>query len=232
MLVSCILLTTHPKRAAYLPDAVRSFRAQTHPDKELVVVNDGAPLASRSPDIRVVNLPARGRRYTIGEKRNVGIREARGEWLATWDDDDVSLPARLTEQLDAAMEHDANLVLTDQAAVADEQMKVVGNCQLLTNLVMASLLVTRDLAVRTGGYTVVDFAEDQAFYYRAALLGRARVLRMPRATWYVVRRHDANTTNDFGDSRDAWVRCALRDPKAQQTQMEVDDVLTKHSGSL
>ena len=80
--VTCVMLTTHPKRAAFLDDAVRSYRAQTHPRRELLVVNDGPqPLRSTASDVRVINLPAP---MSIGEKRNVGLRFAYGGLIATW----------------------------------------------------------------------------------------------------------------------------------------------------
>lgn len=46
--------------------------------------------------IRVYRLPDG---YTIGQKRNVGSQLARGEIIATWDDDDYSAPERLRDQV-------------------------------------------------------------------------------------------------------------------------------------
>ncbi len=43
--------------------------------------------------MRVVNVPARF--VSIGDKRNAGVDLARGELIAPWDDDDISLPWRL-----------------------------------------------------------------------------------------------------------------------------------------
>lgn len=223
-LVTAVLLTTHPNRAAYLLDAVRSFRAQSWPNKEMIVINDGTPLLSAAPDIRVVNLPTRGWRWTIGEKRNVGIRMAHGDWLATWDDDDISLAHRISDQMAYAARHNIDCVLGDKAAVADEDMRVVGNCKLLNNNVMASLLVSRNQAVRSGGYLADDFAEDQAFFYRSKHLSRHACLVMPEIDWYVLRRHEKNITNAFGDSKDSWVKCALLDPKRVETQRLVDEI--------
>ena len=222
-LVSCILLTTHPKRAKYLPDAVKSFRAQTHPDKELVVINDGEPLRSNAPDIRVVNLPPRGTRYTIGEKRNAGIRMAHGEWLATWDDDDVSLPNRLEEQLRAAEESGADIVLPDRTFVSFEDMKVTGACT-SNSLVHAAVMIRRDHAVRSGGYLVQDWAEDQSFFHRCKLRCRSVVFVMPDCDWYVHRRHAANITNQFGDSVDNWIACAAKEKAAAHVQRLVDQI--------
>src|SRR4051794_22068061 len=98
--ITALVLTRYPARSAMLETALASFRAQTFRDAEILIVNDGVPLEHPSPDVRVLNLPP-GAPRTIGEKRNVGLREARGEWIAPWDDDDVCLPNRLAESFAA-----------------------------------------------------------------------------------------------------------------------------------
>lgn len=230
-LVSCILLTTHPKRAAFLPDAVASYRAQTHAPRELVVVNDGpVRLRSDSSDIVVVNLPARGHPWTIGEKRNVGVRHAQGEWLATWDDDDISLPHRLTEQLRHARGMSADYVMADRMHIADADMRVYGSCFRSTNRpTMPSALVRRDLVVRAGGYPAKNYMEDAELLERVRLLARGRVSTMFEADFYVMRRHGSNVTNSFGESDSAWKTCALKDPEREKTQAAVDAVRQIHA---
>jgi glycosyltransferase involved in cell wall biosynthesis len=225
--VTCVLLTSHPRRAAFLPDALRSYRAQTWPHRELVVVNDGpAPLTSTAPDVRVVNLPAQhpeGRRWTLGEKRNVGVRAATGAWLATWDDDDVSMPERLEAQVRHALATGADYVLGDRTHVADEDLDVQGACYRGSALpVMATALIRRDAAVAAGGYPAKDYCEDAELLERIRLLHRGHVVTMPRVDWYVMRRHGANITGEFGESADAWIGCALRDPVRVETQRRVE----------
>jgi glycosyltransferase involved in cell wall biosynthesis len=224
-LVSCILLTTHPKRAAFVPDALRSFRAQTHPGCELVVVNDGpVPLVARAPDVQVVNLPARDRRWTLGEKRNAGVRLARGRWVATWDDDDISLPGRIAAQIEAAERLGAQYVLGDRTHVADADMSVQGSCFRGASLpVMSTALIERAAIVAAGGYPVKDYMEDAELLERIRLLVRARVEVIP-ADWYVMRRHGDNVTLAFGESTDGWVQCALRDPRREAAQAAVDAI--------
>jgi glycosyltransferase involved in cell wall biosynthesis len=78
--------------------------AQTYPDLELVVVVDGPDQAtqelldgwSERPLTVIVNDPPVGG----GEARNVGVRAARGEWIAFLDDDDQWLPEKVQRQLD------------------------------------------------------------------------------------------------------------------------------------
>lgn len=210
-LVTCLCLTTHPKRAAYLPDALRSYRQQSYGARELVVINDGAPLTSARPDVRVVNLPARAARWTIGEKRNAGVRAARGVYLATWDDDDVSLPSRLSEEVEAAERTGAAVVLAGGMFVGDASLSLAGRCSRALAPVQASALLRRDAVVAAGGYPVADYLEDAALLEHVRFLGRGRVEVLPDARWYVVRRHGSNITLRAGERDAVYTACALVD---------------------
>jgi glycosyltransferase involved in cell wall biosynthesis len=208
-----------------LPDALRSYRQQTWPARELLVVNDGAPLASLADDVHVVNLPDRGRPWTVGEKRNAGVRLARGVWLATWDDDDVHLPHRIEAQVGAAETWRADLVLADAAWIADDGLRVVGRCHRgRSHAVMASALVRRDLVVAAGGYPASNYREDAELLERVRYLIRGEVATMAGADWYVLRRHGDNVTLQAGESTDEYISCALRDPHAFDAQAAVDAV--------
>ncbi len=95
-LVSTICLAYDlPNRQTVLEEAVESFIRQTYPLKELVIVNDtpGLVIECDSPGVRVVNVePCK----TLGDKYNAGISEARGSLICSWDDDDISLPWRMS----------------------------------------------------------------------------------------------------------------------------------------
>jgi len=91
-------------RAHYIGDAVRSILAQTLDDLELIVVDDGSTdesvavaLASGDPRVRVVR--HQGNRG-IPQARNSGLTEARGEFIAWLDSDDIARPKRLQEQVE------------------------------------------------------------------------------------------------------------------------------------
>ena len=82
--------------------AVASALAQTEPDVEVVVVDDGttAPFALRTDDPRVRVLRTSGRQGA-NRARNLGLRAARGEWVAFLDDDDELLPGMVERSLAA-----------------------------------------------------------------------------------------------------------------------------------
>lgn len=89
--VSCVLATAD--RPDFLRQALRCFLRQTYPDRELIVVDDGAvlvePLIPDDPRIRYVGL---SRPRTLGAKLNCGVALATGELIQKLDDDDYYHP--------------------------------------------------------------------------------------------------------------------------------------------
>ncbi|HJZ54819.1 MAG TPA: glycosyltransferase family 2 protein [Gemmataceae bacterium] len=107
-LVSCVMPTAD--RRAFVPQAIRYFRRQDYPNKELVVVDDGADpvedLVPTDPQVRYVRLT--GRR-TLGAKRNACVEVCRGELVMHWDDDDWMAPHRITYQVAALVRSGAEV---------------------------------------------------------------------------------------------------------------------------
>ena len=107
-LVSCIMPTRDRRR--YAARAIRYFLAQDYPNRELVVVDDGADcVEDLVPDddrIRYVRLLEQ---QTIGAKRNVACERACGELVMHWDDDDWSAPRRLSYQVEMFNKQDVDV---------------------------------------------------------------------------------------------------------------------------
>lgn len=101
-----VVIPTRNRPELLLQRAVRTALAQTLRDIEVIVVVDGPDAATaqalatvRDPRLRVVAL---AENVGPSEARNVGVRRARGEWVALLDDDDEWAPAKLERQLEAA----------------------------------------------------------------------------------------------------------------------------------
>lgn len=88
--------------ADLLPDAVESVLAQTYRDFELIVVDDGSTdetpevMERYADDVRYVRKENGG----SASARNRGIREARGQYVALLDADDLWLPEKLEHQME------------------------------------------------------------------------------------------------------------------------------------
>jgi glycosyltransferase involved in cell wall biosynthesis len=87
----------------YVGAAVDSVLRQKFRDFELIVVDDGstdrsAEIVRQHADPRV-RLIANGRNLGLAPSLNVGLAEARGEFVARLDADDVAMPQRLAHQV-------------------------------------------------------------------------------------------------------------------------------------
>lgn len=120
-LVSVIIPTYN--RARILCEAVDSVLAQTHSSVEVIVVDDGstdhtpASISKRyANDARVVYV--RKENGGVTTARNRGLQQARGEFIALLDSDDVWLPWKLEAQL-ACLERfpAAGMIWTDMKAI-------------------------------------------------------------------------------------------------------------------
>src|SRR5690606_32227529 len=88
--------------ARLVRQAIDSLLAQTYGDFELLVVDDGsrdgtAELVEqvRDPRVRLLRRPPGGTSAAL----NAGLDEARGEYVARLDHDDLAAPTRLAEQV-------------------------------------------------------------------------------------------------------------------------------------
>ena len=107
-LVSCVLPTYN--RRAFVARSLEYFRRQDYRERELIIVDDGtdpvADLAAGNPAIRYLRLDAR---HTVGAKRNLACREARGAIILHWDDDDWMADFRVSYQVRRLLESGAEI---------------------------------------------------------------------------------------------------------------------------
>ena len=89
----------------YLAEAIESILTQSHSDLELIVIDDCSTdasaaivsdYASRDERVRLVR---HDHNQGMPSARNSGIAASRGEFIATMDCDDISLPQRLEKQV-------------------------------------------------------------------------------------------------------------------------------------
>lgn len=99
MLVSAIMPTRG--RPALARDALSSFRRQTWPWRELIIVDDWDHRSFNDPPAAPgVHYYLLEHRASVGAKRNIAIGHSRGDVIVHWDDDDMSNPARIANQVD------------------------------------------------------------------------------------------------------------------------------------
>ncbi|MEO5742185.1 MAG: glycosyltransferase family A protein, partial [Vicinamibacterales bacterium] len=136
--VSVVIPTQN--RRALLSEAIATLMAQTYPDWELIVVDDGSTddtrrflEAQRDPRMRfIIRESAEG----PSAARNAGLAEARGDLIMFLDDDDLLRPETLARLSDALRAH-------------PEALAATGACRLYTENI-GSLKVYRSPHAHTG----------------------------------------------------------------------------------
>jgi glycosyltransferase involved in cell wall biosynthesis len=152
-----VVIPTKDRWALLSRHGLRGALAQKDVDLEVVVVDDGSTdgtperlEALGEPRIRVVRHGApRGQ----AAARNSGIAEARADWLAFLDDDDVWAPGKLRAQLDAARAGGAVFVY-GPIVVLDENGSVQETVPAPDPETVTALLETRN-ALRAGSSTIL-----------------------------------------------------------------------------
>ena len=92
------------RQARFLGDCIGSLQAQTYPDWEAIIVDDGSlddtsnvaqQLVAADSRVRFVQQSNAG----PSAARNLGLSLARGDWIQFLDGDDVLLPAKFEKQI-------------------------------------------------------------------------------------------------------------------------------------
>ena len=103
------IITPLFNKQTYIGETIRSVLAQTLPDWEMIVVDNGS--TDNGPEIVRQFSDSRIRQLSCAKKgvssaRNAGLQEAKGEWLVFLDADDLLDPDYLQLQLKSAVNAD------------------------------------------------------------------------------------------------------------------------------
>jgi len=230
-----ILLPTF-NRLLFLRLTVESVFAQTFADWELIIADDGSDEHTREylrtlasdPRVKLLWLPHTGIPAAV---RNAALGEARGEYVAFLDSDDLWVPGKLQRQCevlraraDCRWSYTAFSQIDESGQALPEELSrrwvayegpvferlVTGEVSIRT----PSVLATRELILRAGGFDeTISSGEDYDLWLRMALDSNLAVIDEPLVR---VRRHDENHSR-------AWHSAYLgRDRALQKLQTRVD----------
>lgn len=212
----------HPKISVILPvynagrflsPAIQSILDQTFADFELIIINDGSTDDSAAvigsfvdPRIRVITQSNQGLRASL----NTGLDQARGQYIARMDQDDISMPERLVQQADFLDVHPDHVLVGATYAYIDEEDRIVGvfpalldDAEIKRELYTKSpfghgTVMLRASALRQGGYRYAQEAahfEDFELWLRFAAAGK--YANLPEVL-YLWRKNSAGTTTTYG----------------------------------
>jgi glycosyltransferase involved in cell wall biosynthesis len=167
--------------AQFIEQTLVSVLTQTYSHFEVLVVDDGSQdrtpdlvraIAAQDQRVQLLQQPNRG----VAAARNLGIQQARGEYIAPLDADDIWYPQKLEKQVQAALDGGASVgVVYAWSVYIDEEGLPSRDCQVsnmegevVTALIhknflgnASSPLIRRTCLEQSGGYSSA-FKEQQA----------------------------------------------------------------------
>jgi glycosyltransferase involved in cell wall biosynthesis len=190
--------------AAFLDAALRSALAQTYPEVEVVLIDDGSTdnspeIAARFP-VRYIRQRNRG----LAEARNAGIRESRGNYVVFLDADDRLKPEAievgvraLEPRPDCALAVGDHVFISADGSFLGHSTKVDPlhshyEALLKSNFIemISSVLFRRRVFDELGGFdTTLPVSEDYELYLRIA---RERPICCHPVVVAEYRRHEGN----------------------------------------
>lgn len=158
----CSVVIPAYKCASFIGETLDSVMAQTYQELEIIVVNDCSPDNTEEVILEYCKRDARIRylknevNQGVAKTRNLGVRSARGEWIALVDSDDCWEPGKLEAQMELVKEKKGLLCYTgcqfmnNQGQLIGRVFKVpetVDYEKLLYQnvIVCSSVLISRDL---------------------------------------------------------------------------------------
>jgi glycosyltransferase involved in cell wall biosynthesis len=193
---------------AYLREAIESALAQTHPEVEIIVVDDGSTdgssrIAQMFP-VRYIRQENRG----LTKSRNLGIDASLGDYIVFLDADDRLMPEAIETGLRVMSKHpDCAMTVGDHLFVSRDGSYLSHSSKacvqsshyeelLKSNFIemISSVLFRRSVLVEVGGFdTNLRVAEDYELYLRIA---RVYPIRCHSTLMAEYRLHQSNTSHN------------------------------------
>ena len=216
------VITTH-NRLELLKRAIDSVLGQTFKSLELIVVDDASTDGTKdyleSQHIRYIHIPkeeSRGGNYA----RNLGVKAARGEYVAFLDDDDYWLPDKIEKQVELIERMDCELVhcgkrleivegdnvrfvdcVPNPNHWGDMRKKILLTCCTATS---SQIMVKRDALFDVGLFDeTLKFWQDYELTVRLAQRKPFYFVNEPLCVYRVDRKDKGRLTNKYYDWRKA-----------------------------
>ncbi|HEY1582865.1 MAG TPA: glycosyltransferase [Chthoniobacterales bacterium] len=205
-----IITPVHDTPRRWLREAIISVEEQIYENWELLLVDDAstnqdtldflAKAEQRDPRLRVFRLPQKS---GISAASNVALENARGDWIALLDHDDLLEPDAVFCTVQLLREHpEADLVYTDEDKLTEDGLAAPlfkpdwsPDFFLSYNYVCHFTTIRRSLVQKLGGFrSEYDFAQDYDLFLRV-ISHTNQIHHIPRILYHWRRSAGSTATN-------------------------------------
>ena len=171
----------------FLGKAIESILHQSFSDFEFLIISErgtsrrAIEMIESYNDARIRHIHNK-KRLGLALSLNVGLKEARGEYVARMDADDISIPNRLEMQVRFLDEHPNVGIVETAVAIIDNVDRVLSTTRVASEpclvewqllfgdlIAHASVMVRKEVYEKLGGYNPdILYAEDYDLWVRAA----------------------------------------------------------------
>jgi len=188
-----IIMPTH-NRIEMLENAIQSVFDQSYKDWELIIIDDASTdeteirmkeLDLREEAVKYMRIP-KIENKGISEYLNIGLRNARGKYIARIDDDDfwchkdkLKLQVEFMEKNPEYVVVGGGVILVDGDGnelfryLKKESDEEIRSFALFSNpFTHATVMFKKDLALKLGGYKIIKHVEDMELWLRMGKHGK------------------------------------------------------------
>lgn len=187
--ITCVCVSA--ARPSFVRRAIRHFKAQTYPNKDLVIVYEGDYeflIDDTLHDVKLIKLPT-GSALSLGERRNMSIQHCKGDYFCQWDDDDWYHSRRLELQMNALAQSGRSACALKRLILYDALThKAYLSCERYWE---GTLLCRTDLVDNSIRYPHINRSEDNSLV--VSLVRRDHVHALSAPYLYAYLFHGKNT---------------------------------------
>ncbi|ASI99975.1 glycosyltransferase family 2 protein [Thermococcus gorgonarius] len=197
MVTVSVIIPTVQGRENLLKRAIQSVLNQTFQDLEIIIVGnpekESIQKSLKDDRIIILNEP----NANVSEARNIGMKHARGEYIAFLDDDDEWIESKLEKQVKLFKESKIGLVYTHYLKILpngtilrEKQECISGKVykKLITGnfIGTSTVMIRRDVIKRVGFFDEsLKFAEDWDYWLRISQKYPVGCIPEPLAKYYL-----------------------------------------------
>jgi glycosyltransferase EpsE len=201
----------------YVTEAVESILKQTYKDFEFIIIDDASTdgtseaLKKIAEKDKRIKLFRNKKNLGLTKNLNIGLRKAKGEFIARMDADDVSLPNRFATEVEFLDKHPDIALVGTWADVINSEGKVISDIKYVTdhnairrNMTERSQIIHpsvmfRKSIVKKAGFYDEKLRTAQDYEYFARVMSQFKVANIPKKVFKY--RWDFNQNEGFKRNR-------------------------------